>query len=464
MTNWTIEHNSVELWPGPGFFPYLFPRCIRNPWGLQTAGICHDAGPWGWEEDPTNLVFFQIELQEVRTHSLSLGLLLCNLSWAPLAQWKALRPPVGWCSHPLDVCPDPLPRPFHWVGHCAVCGWILHGCRPGRWGSARPGCGSLGSHRALLVTLPLWHGLLGPYWRTCGCGGRQTLSITSIIGGTFRPFEEASQVGWYLQWIAQIILAWLLGENATVDSCREHECLTVCIRAVPGWVRLTPFPGLSCWCSCSWGQLEEQCSSLSLSWEHGGIGKGKTHLDGVLEGVLECTSLCVGPLCGRLWHHCCCLPLLHECLCMWWEHLINEPSHGCLMLVPSEQAEGMTILMDTLKGWSSLSILWLCSCLSSVQVGVHPSTLLGASRCFWLCEGLWTELSWDAQCCIHSARAMESSHLLVCDGGDPAWNEEGVHGGAGEHALPPRWGPAWVCSALSASLSNLCSAPKASPH
>ena len=65
MVHWTIGHNSVELWLGPGFSPSLFPRYIRSPWGFQMAGICHDVGHRGWEEDPTN-PFLWIELQEVR--------------------------------------------------------------------------------------------------------------------------------------------------------------------------------------------------------------------------------------------------------------------------------------------------------------------------------------------------------------------------------------------------------------
>ena len=40
--------NSVELFPGPGFSPFLFPRCLGGPWGFQVAGICHDVGHRGW--------------------------------------------------------------------------------------------------------------------------------------------------------------------------------------------------------------------------------------------------------------------------------------------------------------------------------------------------------------------------------------------------------------------------------
>ena len=56
MVHWTIRYNSVELWPGPGFSPYLFSRCLRSPWGLQVVRICQGADHAGWEEDPTNLL------------------------------------------------------------------------------------------------------------------------------------------------------------------------------------------------------------------------------------------------------------------------------------------------------------------------------------------------------------------------------------------------------------------------
>ena len=59
-----------------------------------------------------------------------------------------------------------------------------------------------------LVSLPLWHGHLGLYRRTCGCRSRQTPSISSLIGGIFRPFKEASQASGQLHCITQITMVW----------------------------------------------------------------------------------------------------------------------------------------------------------------------------------------------------------------------------------------------------------------
>ena len=64
--------------------------------------------------------------------------------------------------------------------------WLLSG-----WGGARPGCGALGSCGLLPVILHPWQGPLGSYSMACGWGCRWPLSITSFIGGTFRPFKEA---------------------------------------------------------------------------------------------------------------------------------------------------------------------------------------------------------------------------------------------------------------------------------
>ena len=41
----------------------------------------------------------------------------------------------------------------------------------------------------------------------------------------------------------------LLGGHLTVDFCGEHECLSVCIRVISGWVRSTPSSRGS-WCCC----------------------------------------------------------------------------------------------------------------------------------------------------------------------------------------------------------------------
>ena len=125
-----------------------------------------------------------------------LGVLLYDLSQASLVWSEELRTSVVWCPLPLNICPHQLSGTFDWVWHCAVCEWVLHSCRPSRWGSGGPGRSFYGSCRVLLVILPHWHGHLGSYQRASGHWHRQSLSITSLIGGTFRPFEEASQVSW----------------------------------------------------------------------------------------------------------------------------------------------------------------------------------------------------------------------------------------------------------------------------
>ena len=146
--------------------------------------------------------FLKLSYGKLETCSLFLGLLLCiyfgDLSQALLIQSEKLRPPGGWSPHPFNIYLDPLPGPFDWAWHlrCAVCKQVLHGCRPSGWGGTRPGYGSIGSCGALLVILPLWHGHLWFYCRACGCMHRQTLSITSLIGSTFRLLEEASQDHW----------------------------------------------------------------------------------------------------------------------------------------------------------------------------------------------------------------------------------------------------------------------------
>ena len=63
-------------------------------------------------------------------------------------------------------------------------------------GSVQTWVCSLGSCGVLLVILFLWDGHLGSYSRACSHKCRQTLSATLLIGSTFRPFKEVSQVCW----------------------------------------------------------------------------------------------------------------------------------------------------------------------------------------------------------------------------------------------------------------------------
>ena len=208
-----------------------------------------------------------------------------------------------------------------------------------------------------------------------------------------------------------------------------------CIRKVPSWTRLTPFPGDFYWCRCSWGQLEEWGSCPSIS----GISKGETCLEGLLEGVWGCSSLCVGSLCGRLWHCSCCTPLLCECLCVGQEQHIDEPSCGCLTLVASAQAGGMTTMEDAHECWGNLSLLLLLSCLDGEQAGFSLQ-LLGEHGGT---PGSAQPVDWAQMGCavLHPCYcgAVVPSCLLVSGDCDWAWDDEGVHGGAWECTLPVDW-------------------------
>ena len=188
------------------------------------------------------------------------------------------------------------------------------------------------------------------------------------------PFEEASQVsqailencpdhpGLYYQ--THCLLCWALGQ-----ACVSWFWCWIWVSHSACWSDSQPcqanfFPQDSYWCGCCWWQLEEWYKHSSLSWEQG-------ILEGLLEGVWECTSLGTGTLCGGLWLCCCCLPLLYECLHVGQEHLIDELCLGHLKLVASEWAT----TVDILAGWDGLSILWLCPYLNSEWVGVHPLPL-----------------------------------------------------------------------------------------
>ena len=170
--------------------------------------------------------FSEIWLQEVSNPQLSLGMLLYTghgqLSCTPLVQREELMSLVGWFLHPPSICSDSVLWLCNQVQHSVVFGFGSTGIfGPGRWGGTRLGSGSPGSCRVPLATLQLWHGLLRLYRRACGCWGRQTPHITSLICDTFRPFEEISQVSQQLQRIAKIIqvskikshclLCWALG-------------------------------------------------------------------------------------------------------------------------------------------------------------------------------------------------------------------------------------------------------------
>ena len=119
--------------------------------------------------------FFKLSCRQSEACSLSLGLLLYELSQAPLVESKELRPPVGWFFNPLNVWPDPLHGLFDWVWHCAVCEWVLPSCRLSRWGGTGLGCGSCGSCRSPLVTISPWQSHLRSYQRGYGHRDRWTL-------------------------------------------------------------------------------------------------------------------------------------------------------------------------------------------------------------------------------------------------------------------------------------------------
>ena len=252
---------------------------------------------------PTHFIFFfKFSCGKLEPHSPSLGLLVCDLSWAPLVQSEDLRPSFGWYPHPSMYALT------HSLGHligsnivqCVSKSFMVAGPADGAapdlglaplavveccWSFSLFGTVVLGLTGGDVAAgvgdlLTSYHSLAAP----SGC----LQKLVKIVGNC----SELPRSSWLVRLNCTSFCAGLLGEHATVDSCSEGEWLAVHIRAISGWVSLTPFPGGSCWCSCSWGQLEEWCSCSPLSWEHGGISKGETHLEGILVGVQECTSLC----------------------------------------------------------------------------------------------------------------------------------------------------------------------------
>ena len=180
----------------------------------------------------------------------------------------------------------------------------------------------------------------------------------------------------------------LLGEHATLDSCGDCEHHTVHVGVIPIQVGLAPSPGDSCWCSCSSGQLEVWCSHSSLSWEHGGIGKDKTCLEGHMEGVHKHASLWIGPVCGGIWCHCCCLALLYEYLHVGWEQEEWLPHWTLSKTGAVHLSCGYThVLMVSRWGppfdsWGSMeTLLALCGACGQGLARTHS----GASMLLWRC-------------------------------------------------------------------------------
>ena len=220
-------------------------------------------------------------------------------------------------------------------------------------------------------------------------------------------------------------------DHTTVDSYRECEHLTMCIRVIPVGVSLMSFSRLSCWCSCHWGQLEEWCGHQSLSWEHGGSAKvrhtcrnSRRESQNAPCPVLEPSvagsdaAVAVCPYHMNLYGG-------QECLIMaiwhWWlqsEQEVWPPwwtfSRAGVVCLSCGYAH---VLMVSRQGFA-LSLLRECRCTHSFA---------------W---GPWTGLSQDVECYIHTAvGAVKPSHQLVCGDGDRAWKKEGACGGVGEHAL-----------------------------
>ena len=259
---------------------------------------------------------------------------MCDLSWVPLVLSQELWPPVGWHPHPLGIYPDPP------LGHLIGSGnmWYVGGSitAAGLVDGAAPGL------VVVLLTVVEWCWSLSLLdMVVLGCtGGHVAVRVGELqashhssvapSGHSRKPAKCVGNCG-ELPRSSQLrrtnciwFCVGFLGEHATVDFCGDCECLAVCIRAVPSQIKLMSSPGDSCWHSCKWGQPEDWCSHSSVCWEHGRIGKGETCLERFLKGVWECTSLCVGPHCDRLWWSCC-LPLLYECLHMDWEPSLMNP-------------------------------------------------------------------------------------------------------------------------------------------
>ena len=245
MVLWTIGHNSVELWPGPGFSLSLFPRFPASPWALQVAGICCNVGSGGLEEDPTN-PFLQIELWEVRN--------LQPVFWPAAVQplLSTLGSESGNLATSWVASSSPKHMPWStpwamWLGVqlCVVCGRVPLSCRPGGWGGTRPLCGSPGSCRAPLVILPPWQVVLG-HTRghvVVGVGTLQASHYSSVAPSGH--FKKPAKLCWQLWWIAHIIPSSLGGWTAPASVQDSWVSMLQLIPVVI--VR-------ALWCASEWSQ------------------------------------------------------------------------------------------------------------------------------------------------------------------------------------------------------------------
>ena len=225
------------------------------------AGVCCDSHHQGWEEDPTNPFFS---------------------NWA-LGSWKHV--PVSWSAavQPLRVRNSGhqlggvlLPSTYtltHSLGYLIGSGivWFVgesftvagpvDGVAPGLgvaplvvtecyWSFSLFGMVVLGLIRG---HMDMRVGKLQALHCSSAAPSDHLRQLVKLVGNC----SELPRSSWLMRMNHTSFCAGLLGKHAMVDTCGECEHLLVCVGALLSQVWLTPFPGISYWCSYSQGQLEE---------------------------------------------------------------------------------------------------------------------------------------------------------------------------------------------------------------